>query len=168
MDFILKDAPTVNGIEVAQSKVYNHLEINGTHWLWAANVPNPGDYIYCRGTGLERSRGFGGSTLTFKLVDGKTLSLQGPWHSNSKAMFRETGIDIRDKHYTFGVISRDYDYNKGNGGIMKDVLYQDNDWKISEYSRIQDMAKEWAQKLGRDVAYYQSGLGGSCRGWGRV
>lgn len=44
------------------------------------------------GPGYEGSRGFGGNTLQFKLEDGNTLFLTGPWHSNPNSFFEDTSI----------------------------------------------------------------------------
>jgi hypothetical protein len=37
-------------------------------------------------------RGYGGSTLKFEMEDGTVKEVVGPWHSNSTAFFKDTGI----------------------------------------------------------------------------
>jgi len=91
---------------------------SGRIWLVAIQ-DNPADNIYVSAASAENQpgykgfRGFAGRTLTFELEDGDILELQGPWATNSDALFKDTGYDIRDKYLTFGVIGLSRKYENG-------------------------------------------------------
>ena len=101
-DFTPQRQPMICGSAVAEQNVYwLHVGKNGHRWL-VADRPDCGSYVYVEGG--PDSDGFGGRTLRFELVTGEVLELKGPWHSNSEALFAATGVDVRDKHLTFGVV----------------------------------------------------------------
>src|SRR5690606_10463847 len=83
----------------------------GTIWLYD---PTNASNTYC--SGGKGSRGFGGSTVQFTLSNGRgTISLIGPWHSNADNLFEETGVDLRNKFYTWGCVGTGMEYD-GNSG----------------------------------------------------
>ena len=130
----------------------------GTKWLWlVADQPNSGDDIYVWDN-LNTS-GFGGRHIDFTLTNDTVITLKGPWHSNSISFFDDTGIDIRDKHLTFGVISRKFANDE-----MIDVLHQDEDWTIGPFNRIPTLAKEMANNLREKLYYFKLSQSGSSRG----
>ena len=114
-----------------------------------------------------KSDGFGGATLTFELEDGTIDSVKGPWHSNSKAFSKDTGIDITNKHLTFVVISKERGQDEKYRTVMKDVLYEDEHPILGVYDRYKDIAKpfiEEAVKNETNLYYYSKGTGGSSNG----
>lgn len=52
---------------------------SGRRWLYNDTLFGASAHIYVEG--LPGSRGFGGSTVSFPLLDGGKLDLKGPWHS---------------------------------------------------------------------------------------
>jgi hypothetical protein len=69
-------------------------------WLIRTDVPNPADHIHMADTDPSPVfKGYGGSELRFETEHG-TLSLKGPWHSNSKALLKDTGLDLTNLHLT--------------------------------------------------------------------
>jgi len=48
-------------------------------------------------TGDPESQGFGGAICMFTLEDGTKEQVKGPWHSNSEALFKDTGLDLRNE-----------------------------------------------------------------------
>lgn len=160
MDYEIKDNQIFSGADVAESLKYHKYEdVSGGVWL-VADQPNAGDNIYFLDD-CPNSQGFGGATLTFQLVDGTKIALRGPWHSNSNSLYKHTGVDVRDKIFTFVVISEDADYR-----TAKNVLYMDNSenkYVLGSYNRGEEIAKKWANKLSKPVFVYAKSLGGSIR-----
>lgn len=168
MDFQVKPMRTKSGFTEVAARTFKRF--NGTSnkiWL-VADQPNAADNIYVWSPCGEG--GFGGSELSFVLTDGSILKLKGPWHSNSNSFLRDTGIDITDKHYTYGVISLEKEYPKNVGNfndwnpLMKDVLYKDTQFTLGKFERIEKLAQEMANKLGKIVHYYSESMGGSSCG----
>jgi hypothetical protein len=154
-------------------KIYTKVvDKGGRAWLYPVDVPNPADHIHVTNSSNwdEAGEGYGGSTLTFVLEDGELFKLRGGWHSNSSSFFSATGVDIRDKHYTRGVIALNWEhhvnpnnykrYERGTG--VK--LFEDG-WTVSEYSRVKDFALELGEKLKCKLYYYEQSFGGSSSGW---
>lgn len=155
--------PMISGRGSAESRRYRkYLGKSGRTWL-VADQPNPAANIYVEGG--PNSRGFGGSTLTFPLVDGGEVSLKGPWHTNSDALFADTGVDVRDKHYTFVVISRRRESGPIFETICVDVLYRDEEPQLGSFHRGDLLARQWAREIGAPVHLYSSSEGGSSSGF---
>lgn len=142
---------------------------SGKRWLVPTNIPNPADHIIVEGG--PKSDGYGGATLTFKLDDGTTLDLTGPWHSNSNALLNDTGLDIRHKHRgTVGValgLRRD---PAGHGTrnfypTYTDLVYLEED-TVGRFAGdvLNKVGQEIANDLGETVyGFSQSTGGGSCK-----
>ena len=102
MDYLIKRQAGFLACEDIEKEVFVRYIGKGGR-IWLVGVTEPSNNIYV--DGCPGSQGFGGSTLTFKMVDGSEVQLKGPWHSNSEALFYETGVDVRGLHKTFVVIS---------------------------------------------------------------
>lgn len=159
MDYDAPPYRMICGSSEAQERRYKLYVGQGLRWL-VADQENAADNIYVEGG--PGSQGFAGRELTFKLVDGGEIRLKGRWHTNSHSLFQATGIDVRDKYFTFGAIGRDA---KGSMGVS-DVLYMDEDWTLGEYDRIEKKANLMAVEYGKLCFSYQSNIGGM-RGWTR-
>jgi hypothetical protein len=161
-DFVVGRLPMVCGSAEAESRRYHkYVGKSGKIWL-VADQPDAAANVYVEGG--PNSDGFGGRTLTFTLVDGTELKLKGPWHANSDSLFQDTGIDVRDKHYTFVVIIRGRESGKQYESIMMDVLYKDDEPQLGSFHRGDLLAREWAQGLGAPVFLYSQSSGGSSCG----
>lgn len=134
---------------------------SGKRWL-VANQPNEGDNVYVEGE--KNSDGFGGRILTFKLMDGTTVGLKGPWHSNADTLFEDTEYNARDKHLTIGIVAKYVkpDYYKGD--LFTSILHLDKEPVIGEYDRVQKIAQEFANKLKHEVRYAMKSTGGGSSG----
>lgn len=149
------------------SKIWKKIEMDdGKVWLIPTNVPNPGDFIHYWNPNEKPTRptlqGYGGRTLKFVLEDGIIFECSGPWHSNSDSLYENTGIDLRDKHMTFVVISKEEEFDSVEmNTIMLDVLYIDNEPNIGNFNRGEILAKDFANKIGKTVHLYSQSKGGS-------
>ena len=162
----------MSGSADAEKRVYKKLiGKSGRIWLVAIQ-DNPADNIYVSANTIENNpgykgfRGFAGRTLTFELEDGSILELQGPWATNSDALLKDTGYDVRDKYLTFGVIGlgRKYENGCGGGVTITDVLYQDEGWTIGEFDRVDKIAQKLANEIGKTVMKFSKSQGGSSCG----
>lgn len=148
------------GIYDAEVRKYHSLiDEDGALWL-VADQPNMADNIYYCNFDLE-SQGFAGRTLHFEMVDGETIDLHGPWHSNSDSLFHKTGVDIRDTHITYVVIARNRSRDSAYNTVYEDVLYEDKEPTLGLFDRGDILAKELANKLGTTVYCYRESQGGS-------
>lgn len=113
------------------------------------------------------SRGCGGNTIDFELDDGLgMISLVGPWHSNSDAFFKDTCIDVRDKHITWGCVGTgmEYDSNSGENRITG-ILWFDEEPTQGLFERVGLHAWEMQQANPETSLYsYRESEGGSSFG----
>lgn len=162
MDFKIENKGMISGRGDAEKRKYIPIVSDeGNLWL-VADQPNMGDNVYfCSFS--PKSQGFGGATLHFDLVDGGSIELQGPWHGNTDSLLHDTGIDIRDTHLTFVVVSKDRKH-EGWQCTMTDVLYMDDEPKVGLFDRGTTIAQEIANRFGSPVMCYRESQGGSSNG----
>jgi len=137
---------------------------SGKIWM-VAMQDNPADNIYV--SGGKHSQGMAGRTLEFKHADGSATNIQGPWHTNADALFRDTDYDVRHMCLTFGCIGLSREYGKGPGlgpVTIHDVLHVDACWTLGEYERIDKIAQAIANERGVTVVRFIKSKGGSCCG----
>jgi hypothetical protein len=141
-------------------------ESDGTYWLWPAEHLEPGSMVHCGDVvraGRKRSEGYGGRTMQFPTKDG-VVELQGPWHSNTDALYERTGVDLRNKHWTWGVVGLERDYS-GRQEIYRDILYEDPPTGlVGDFDRVEHIAQHLANELGITVYCYRQSRGGSSSG----
>lgn len=161
-DFIIERQPMICASAEAESRKYHkYIGKSGRIWL-AADQEDAAANVYVEGG--PNSDGFAGRTLTFQLTDSSEIKLKGPWHTNSQALFEDTGVDVRDKYYTYIVISKDRKYGEHYESIMVDVLYRDEAPQLGSFHRGDVLAREWAREIGVPVYCYSQSKGGSSCG----
>ena len=148
------------------SKRYKKIVGKNADW-YVALQENEGDNIYFASRNLRYSDGFGGATLEFQLEDGTIEKVQGPWHSNSTALLIDTNYDTTHKHLTRGIIALDLLPVKGDFWKTQheQVLHFDEEPVIGDFSRIEIMAQDFANKLRKPVYYAVVSPGGGHSGW---
>jgi hypothetical protein len=137
----------------------------GRIWFVAAQ-DSPADNIYVYEPSdagkPNHSRGFSGQSLMFETVEGEELSVKAPWHSNARALFRDTGVDVRRKHRTFVVIANERDH-EGGRTILRGIICRDEQPRIGPFDRGSWDAQGIANVMGRHVfCYSESSNGSSC------
>ena len=167
MDYEVKPEGMRSGMGEQASRVYKmYMGKSGRRWL-VADQPNAGDNVYVEGG--DKSDGFGGATLTFKLINREEVKLKGPWHSNSDALYADTEIDLREQHETFIVIGTGREYNQSNLSdyitIIKNVLYIDEFPTIGSFYRGKELAQDFADDMEIPIVCYSRSRGGSSCGW---
>ena len=145
----------VSGVAEQAKRRYRYVQGSKSQWCYA-DVPNAGDYVYVNGG--KDSEGFGGRTLKFDLVDGGSIDFQGPWHSSSNALYKDTGVDLRDKHATWCCIGG----GRTHDGITG-VVWMDPDVVIGTFDRpdAEKKAHELALQNGCVMFFYKETSGGS-------
>lgn len=124
-------------------------------WLVRCDVPNMGDHIYVTDPEPGAMRGFGGRQLIFALEQGGVYSADGPWHSNGNALFKDTGLDIRDLHMTRVVLT-------AQDGT---VIYHEDEPLLGPFDRGEQLARALARVRREPVQVYSSNAGGSSTKW---
>ena len=110
--------------------------------------------------------GYYGHTMVFNLEDGSTAEFIGLWHTNSDALFKDTGLDIRNKHATKVIIAEVAEYAKGDHRpTLSGIVYEDKDFEEGTFNRGTDLAEIFADKLNKPVYYYVMTGGGAHSGW---
>jgi hypothetical protein len=167
-DYTIKSQGAFSGQAEAVSHKYNkYIGKSGNTWL-VSTEDDAASNVYVTNNPKNTSNskdsmaGFGGATLSFPLVDGTTFELHGGWHSNSDALFSDTGVDVRDKLYTFVVLSKGREFPK-NGywmGVMTDVVYKDEKPTLGNYYRYKELIKQYPEAKFQ----YMESSGGSVSG----
>jgi hypothetical protein len=76
---------------------YRHfVDDSGNQWF-VGDTPYAADHVWQ--ADKRDTSGCGGRVCTFYLVDGKTISIQGPWHVTADHLFLATKQDVRNKHW---------------------------------------------------------------------
>lgn len=134
---------------------------SGRRWLYNDEIVDAGDAIYVEGG--PNSRGFGGSTLAFPLLAGGTLSLKGPWHSNSNALFADTGVDLRNRRLVWGCIGRRREYHNDQSATC-DLLWFDREPIEGPLDRVEQLAARMSDERGEALYYFWMTRGCSTSG----
>lgn len=148
------------GSYIVEGEIYKKVEgKSGATWL--VPVTNNPDQIHVD-THTPGSQGYAGRTLGFKLIDGFIYRAQGPWHSNSDSLLKDTGVNLTKLHLTYGVVGLSRECIKGSYMSFKyyDVLYADVSPKIGSYSRIENLAQQLANDYGITLFYSVVSYGG--------
>lgn len=165
MDYELKGYQMTSGQGEAVARRYHkHLSKDGkVTYLVPDGQDNAGDNIYCSNPDNAPGNGFGGALLHMALVGGGEFILNGGWHTNSDDLFKATGVDIRNKHWSFTVIGKEIEWNYWKSDVIKDVLYIDPPGGVIDFVPYGDhpKAKELANQLQDKVYCHVETNGGS-------
>ncbi len=120
---------------------YNRYDTGGGE-IWLVGENDSLNNIYVSST--PTNRGFGGTKMSFDLDDDTTVTLIGPNHSNSDALYNATGIDLKKKdntHYIKFEIPEEYKRIRKLNTGLKDVR------DIIAMSEIKNMENQDHNKL---------------------
>lgn len=105
------------------------------------------------------SQGYAGRTLEFRLDNGTTTKVKGPWQSNADALFSVTGIDLRDKFWSLVVLSKAIENINGIRTFI-DVVYKDDKPVQGSFFRYRELIKKHPEAK----YYYSATRGGASSG----
>ncbi len=136
----------------------------GRRWFVSCQ-PAEADNIYVEGG--KNSQGMGGATCPFLLENGETVNIQGPWKTGADGLFSETGYDAREKYTSRGIVSLGKEYGEkwNEPDLYHDVLHCDTEPVIGAFDRIDKIAQEFANKLGKKIYVSVITSGGGSAGW---
>lgn len=161
-EFVTEDYQMTCGASEVQSRVFDkyYSEKSRVTWLVAVQS-NAGDNIYASNPDNRKGEGFGGRVIPLKCSDGTTFDLNGGWHGNSDALFRATGVDVRDKHLTFVVLAKERSFTEDRSmrTILRDVVYKDEVPTVGKFQRWKTLVKQFPEAA---FYYSQSNGGSSC------
>jgi hypothetical protein len=155
-DFLTEGYSMICGSEEAEKRVYRKVECKRGVWLVAVQ-PNAAENVYFHNPRDTKSQGFGGRTLSFPLEDGTVYEAKGPWHGNADSLFNDTGVDVRNTHYTFVVLAMERD---GWPTVLRDVVYKDAAPVLGRFDRYKELMRQYPQAM----QYYSQSSGGSSCG----
>lgn len=165
-DFVHTPQRTYSGVMMAQSvryRAFRSVRSPGRVWL-VGDSPNAGDFVYMwepEEPTLYSFQGFGGAVLHFTLVNGCTMDLEGPWHSGAQALYDDTGVDVRHKCLSLGVLALHRVPDAAGLYRYKYLLYKEEAPQLGVFERVGLLAQWYANKLGATVFYYRESVGSS-------
>lgn len=153
VNYAIPPQPLISAIEEAQSFIYRrYFDDLGRTWL-VKDGKYAGDNIY---VGKERDRfsqGFAGQTIEFELTSHERVRLEGPYLTSSDALHSNTGVDMRQRHKNFVVISLGK-IIKDAQTVLTDIVYKDPCIMESRLSRGKELAADYARTLKKPVYVY--------------
>ncbi len=107
----------------------------------------------------HHSRGYGGATFRYRLVDGSIYTAKGPWHSSAHKLYNQTDgwFNVSELCFTKVKLSDD----DGN------ILYQENDMMLGSFWRGQRAAQQLAVIQDRRIHFDITSSGGGSVGCAR-
>lgn len=163
-DFICRDSvPARQDDENPLYTCYRDKKDKNLLWCVRHNTDNPADHIYVGYPYDTGSEGYAGRWLVFPTIDGTTVTLQGPWHSNSDALFEHTGIDVRNQHYVQLVVGLSRDQGPSYRTTIKDIVYYEPPG-INAFNVYKSVLRQLYEKYHRPLYYWHGGSGGSTYG----
>lgn len=148
-----------------QEFVFNVINKGSCYCLWPTEscCNNPGDNIYFWNSDDKNSGGFGGREIIFETTEGM-LKTRGPWHSNSKMLLHNTGVDLTRHHYTKGLLAKRRDCDDKFRNVYSELVFQDENWVIGSFDRVKERAKILANRKQIKLYYAVQSAGGSSQG----
>lgn len=159
--------PMKSAIGESQALTYDMIiGKSGDRWF-IPTCENKADNILVSST--NNTDGFGGGFLTLNMSDGLQLKVQGPWHSNPRALKNDTGIDIANTHRMRWIIARATEgWEYGKPSTFIDVYELQDEPALCNFNHPRERANEIAKELGFDVVIAQKSDGGSMSGFTSV
>lgn len=148
--------------EAVERKYYRYVGKSGNTWL-VADQENAAENVYVTDSPRNNGKqGFGGATLRMPLIEGGEFALVGGWHSNSDALFADTGIDVRDKYRTFVLLAmkRETTDDGTYRSIFREIVYRDTAPTLGRYDRYKEIMAAHPEA----DYYYMTSHGGSSSG----
>ena len=162
--FVVQRQAMICGSAEAEARQFTiAVDKRGCVWFYTLTDPDPGGHVYVHNPNDEKSDGFAGRIITFKIGKCGTYAAKGPWHGNSDSLFANTGVDLRDKNLTFGVISLGRAYENHNS-VLTDIIYMDDKPTLGLFDRTDIKAQQMASDLNTVVYYYSESGSGSSSG----
>ena len=167
-EYVTDDYQMFSGQSSAVERHYHKYTGKSDRTWLVADQENAADDIYVTNNPQNTTskdqgfEGFGGATLAMPLVTGETFALHGGWHSNAQALFDDTGVDVRDTHFTFVVLAKER-CSTDDGTwrtVFRDIVYRDAKPVLGGFDRYKKLIENHPDAR----FYYSSSRGGSSSG----
>lgn len=131
-------------------------KVNGRDGCWyIGKTQNSGDWIFFSSDPFQY-----GETKPSPIkitTEGGVEEVSSLWRSSSEELFLDTGMDLRDKHLTFGVVSEIREI--GDLDIkMEEILHADESPVLGTIDRIDSIAQDLANGSGKTLFYIRKGV----------
>ena len=162
-EFVTDEYSMFSGQAEAVARLYNkYVGKSGNTWLVAQQEQAAEEVYVTNNPANSGGEGFGGATLSMPLVEGGVFLLRGGWHTNADSLFKDTGVDVRNTHRTFVVLSKERDStNDGSWRtVMRGIVYKDSEPVLGSFDRYKELIKQHPEAK----FYYSKSKGGSSLG----
>ena len=141
-------------------RYHRYYDAAGRQWF-VADAPDAGDRICVSHVDAD----FDVDLVTLTLTTDETVTVRGFWTSNPDALFDMTGVDVRDKCKTMGVVALgEEDFRVGVPATYTGVIHHDEVPVLGTHDRVLQIAQKAATKLGKPVyAAWKGASGGQGR-----
>ena len=153
----------------ASGEIYTHVkDKNGKYdWYYGSHAGE----IYVDKHD-PRSRGHAGRKLQFKTKDGIITTSPGPWQTHADSLYVHTGVDMRKKNLTWGIIAHareaiECDLNFGEYNY-RNVVWVDEHYVEGSFDRIEQIARRISEDIGKVLYYSKYSSGGACHGFTNI
>lgn len=123
---------------------------SGRTYYLPTKILNIADEVHCD-THDPNSRGYGGSTFQFKLEDGTTDTVKGPWHCS--ATIEEIGLNLSELHKTRVLL-----LDPTNDDA---VLYEEKEFVLGAFYRGDRIAQQLSDATNKSIYIKVESAGGS-------
>lgn len=113
---------------------------HGRHWFVPTDTRFPADDVWMWNP--NNQNGLNGTIRQFVLGPGSSVTVKGPWLSNAEHLYKETGVDVRDRSAVKMKVFRK---------LTKQLLYQDHDWVVGSIDSCRDNAQHISNHNSTDV-----------------
>lgn len=138
-----------------------HIGKSGRIWLVGRNIPYYNIYV---SDPNPKSSGFGGGEITWSVASQNCkLTLKGAWHAGTSELHKDTGVDMRMKHMTQGVVAKSVEHKDGET-FYSDIIHYDEEPVEGFANRIEAIAKQKHEDLGCQIWHWSTYLGGGYGG----
>lgn len=137
------------------------------NYVYPINIPNPADWVYSVSDVRISKSGFGGRVIDFNMEDGSVYTSQSTWNCAASYLPESEYNKIKETHSMYCIISHvpiKCDYYGALVTIEQesDIIFMDEEWVLGESDRGDKLAEYYAHKLGKDVYYRFTTVGGAC------
>jgi hypothetical protein len=170
-EYIVRSGPMICASAKAEERKYHMIQKGSITWLYAEQ-PNAADNVYYHDANSKDSRGFAGRSITFPLVIGGSIELQGPWHSTAEALLNSTNIDITDTYLHQVIVAMHMKHEQFDGEygpiflpVLRGIFHVDEKPVIGRSNRGNEIARGIANTIGKTVRLYVRTSSGSLLSW---
>lgn len=99
---------------------------------------------------VEDGEGMGGRTVTYEMLAGDTEYVKGPWNINADELLKQTGVDVTENFYSFGVVINRDDVEKFKDGQPVKFVLADKDWTKGKYDGAVERMRDLIADIGME------------------